>query len=205
MSRGGAAAARVRRCRRTTARRAEARRARRRHASRIRRGAASKPAEHRRTSSVDTARDPDALDLEIAAPAIAEPEIVLHTPEAYEAPTTVPAGLITGHDPDARVGARAHALRRLAARPRARSSASRSGSPADSSPGRVSSRPRSRRRRRPATTPAPAREFTEAAAAPRAAAAPKLEVGSQKSEAEVPKAETPKAELPTPEVRTCRI
>ena len=59
---------------------------------------AGKPAEE---PVLLAAPDPAALELEIAPPPIAEPEIVLRASEPFEAPTEVPAGLITGHDADA--------------------------------------------------------------------------------------------------------
>jgi len=144
--------------------------------------------------SVRTARDPDALDLETAAPPIAEPEIVLHPPEAYDAPTAVPAGLITGQDPD---GETALERTRSAVWPLvlalgvgiAIGFAGGFFAGSREQPSAVATTAAG-------TTPAPVREFTEVAAAPGAAAAPKLEVGSQKSEGEGPKAESRKAELP---------
>jgi len=155
------------------------------------------PAEQPEDLRVDTARDPGALDLEIAAPAIAEPEIVLHTTEAYEAPMAVPAGLITGHDPDA-----ATALERTRSAVWPLVLALVVGIAIGFAGGFFAGsreQPSAVATTAAGTTPAPGREFTEVAAAP-AAAAPKLEVGSQKLEGEVPKAEKPKAEVPKAEV-----
>jgi hypothetical protein len=160
-----------------------------------------KPAEQPEDLRVDTARDPGALDLEIAAPAIAEPEIVLHTTEAYEAPMAVPAGLITGHDPDA-----ATALERTRSAVWPLVLALVVGIAIGFAGGFFAGS-----REQPAapavagTSTAPVREFTEVAAAPAAAAAPKLEGGSQKLEVEVPKAEGPKAEKPKAEVPKAEV
>ena len=64
--------------------------------------AAFRPAEN-------VARGFSPADLDIAAPPLADPDIVyrpaperLHDAAPYDPPTAIPAGLITGHDPDAR-------------------------------------------------------------------------------------------------------
>jgi hypothetical protein len=119
-------------------------------------------------------------DLEIAPPPIAEPEIVLRGAERHEAPTDVPPGLITGHDSDA------------SALDRTRSAVwplvlALGVGIAIGFAGGFFAGSREQPPTAAATTTAPAHEFTEVAAAP-AASPPKLEVRSQKSEAEAPKA-----------------
>jgi hypothetical protein len=154
------------------------------------------PAEQPEDMRVPSARDPDALDLDIAAPPIVEPEIVLHTPEAYDEPAAVSAGLITGHDPDAEtaLGRTRSAVWPLVLALVVGIAIGFAGgffAGSREQPSAVATTAAG-------TTPAPGREFTEVAAAPAAtaAAAPTSAVGSQKSEGDVPKAESRKAEPP---------
>ena len=200
---GDAAAARLRWCRRAPARRAEARRALKpaRPPSRPSRGLCDLPSirtDRRAGRRRDPSRAGVAGSRRSRRRRSPSREIALHAPRRRRADDG-PAGLITGHEPDVAVGARAIALRRLAAGARA---------------GR---RHRDRIRRRilraaRAQPPrgdaaaigaaAPGASSRKCAAAPAAAATPKSdgrEVRSQKAKSEARqrrRREAPKSERP---------
>ena len=153
----------------------------------------------------EAAQDFNPADLDIGAPPIAEPEVVdqplpdvLHDAAPYQPPTPIPAGLLTGHDPELS----AFEVTRTAIWPLTLAlgvgiaigfaggffAGSREQTPAPV----VATAPAA------AAPPMPAgKEFTEAAV-PAAAAPPKSDVRSQKSEVRSPKseAEGPKTEPP---------